>query len=508
MASLAEIRAERERKLALLQERGLEAYPASTRRDHTLAGVVASFDKLSKRKKALWLAGRVRAIRGQGAILFIDLDDGTGKLQLVFKKDDLSAKDFALLGEALDIGDFIQASGTLFLTKRQEKSLAVQSWQMLVKSLRPLPDKWHGLQDVEERYRRRYLDALMAPEVKERFLLRSKIISAIREFLDNEEFVEVETPVLQLVPGGASAEPFITHHNALDIDLYLRVAEELYLKRFLVAGLPKVYSIARNFRNEGIDQTHNPEFTMLEWYEAYSDAAKQREFVAKLLQALVKQIYKTKHFTYNGEKIDLSKDFAVVSYYDLLKRHALITEPDKISRDDLALKASQLGVKLDGGESREKLLDAVYKKVCRPKLIQPTFLIDFPADYLPLAKRKSDDPSLVDAFQLIIGGVEVVKAFSELNDPVDQRLRFAAQEANREAGDAEAQRIDEDFLEALEYGMPPAGGVGIGIDRLVMLLTDTQNIKEVIFFPTLKPKIQDTNNVEEANENEKNNLTA
>lgn len=501
MASLAEIRAEREKKLALLRERGLEPYPAATKRDYPLSEVLANFDKFSKRKKALYLAGRVRAIRGQGAILFIDLDDGTAKLQLVCKKGDLPTRDFESLGEILDIGDFIQASGSLFLTKRKEKSLAVQSWQILAKSLRPLPDKWHGLQDVEERFRRRYLDALMSAEVKERFVLRSKIITAVREFLDTANFLEVETPVLQPIPGGASAEPFITHHNTLDTDLYLRVAEELYLKRFLVAGFPKVYSLSRNFRNEGLDQTHNPEFTMLEWYEAYSNAEQQRELVTKLLQTLVKQVYKTTYFTYNGEKIDLSKEFAVVAYYDLLKRHALITDPDKISREDLALKASQLGVKVEEGASREKLLDSIYKKVCRPKLIQPTFLIDFPVDYLPLAKRKTDNNNLVDAFQLIIGGVEVVKAFSELNDPIDQRTRFQTQEESRQAGDTEAQRIDEDFLEALEYGMPPAGGVGIGIDRLVMLLTDTQNIKEVIFFPTLKPKTGQNQSNIEINEN-------
>ena len=488
MASLEEIRVEREKKLALLREKGLEPYPVTTNRDFTLAEVATDFAKLSKKKKALNLAGRVRAIRGQGAIMFLDLDDGTGRFQLVLKADELGEAEMQTLRDTVDLGDFIEAKGTLFLTKREEKSLSVKSWRMLAKSLRPLPDKWHGLQDIEERFRRRYLDSLMSPEVKERFLTRTRIISLIREFLDEAEFVEVETPVLQPIAGGASAEPFITHHNSLDTDLYLRISEELYLKRFLVGGFPKVYSLARNFRNEGIDTTHNPEFTMLEWYEAYSDASKQRDFVAKLLKNLVKKLFGVASFTFAGEKIDLSKEIKIVSYYDLLKRHALITDPAGVTREELMLKASQLGVKLETGDSREKILDAIYKKVCRPKLIQPTFLIDFPVNYLPLAKRKENDKNLVDAFQLIIGGVEIVKAFSELNDPIDQRERFLAQEKNRLEGDKEAQNLDEDFLEALEYGMPPAGGVGIGIDRLVMLLTDTHNIKEVIYFPTLKPK--------------------
>lgn len=488
MASLEEIRAERLAKLKLLQERGLEAYPVSARAEKTCAEVVEGFAKLSTRKKGLTVAGRVRAVRGQGAIIFADIDDGTGKLQLVFKKEDLAPEQFALITEALDLGDFIEATGTLFLTKREEKSLAVQSWKMLSKSLRPLPDKWAGLTDTEERFRRRYLDTLMSPEVKARFVQRSQIVSTIRQFLNKADFLEVETPVLQPIPGGASAAPFITHHQALDIDLYLRVSEELYLKRYLVGGFPKVYSISRNFRNEGIDQTHNPEFTMLEWYEAYSDAAAQRERVAELFRALCTQLYDSEQFTYNGEKIDLSAPFVTISYYDLLKRHALIPDPANASREDLALKANQFGVQIAPNDPREKILDAIYKKICRPKLIQPTFLIDYPADYLPLAKKKEGSETLVDAFQLVIGGVEVVKAFSELNDPIDQRARFQHQESNRAGGDTEAQRLDEDFIEALEYGMPPAGGVGIGIDRLTMLLTDTPSIKEVIMFPTMKPK--------------------
>lgn len=488
MASLEEIRVERKKKVARLLEAGLDTYPIETRHDFTCGKVIDSFAKLSKRKRLISLSGRIRAVRGQGAIMFLDLDDGTGRLQLVARQEKLPKKQFELLVETLDIGDFVEVQGSLMITKRGEKSLIIKGWRMLAKSLRPLPDKWHGLQDTEERFRRRYLDTLMSPEVKERFITRSQIISEIRNFLNKEGFLEVETPMLQPIPGGASAAPFVTHHEALDTDLFLRISEELYLKRLLVGGFLKVYSLSRNFRNEGIDTTHNPEFTMLEWYEAYSDATEQQEFVIKLLKVVVKKVFGSLKFKYVDEEIDLTKPVKVVSYYDLLKRHALITDPASATQEELLLKASQLGVKSNASDSREKIMDVIYKKVCRPKLIQPTFLIDFPVDYLPLAKKKSDDDKLVDAFQLVIGGLEIVKAFSELNNPLEQRSRFEAQENNRAAGDNEAQRIDEDFLEALEYGMPPAGGVGIGIDRLTMLLTNTQNIKEVILFPTLKPR--------------------
>jgi lysyl-tRNA synthetase class 2 len=488
MAGLEELREERLKKLSALRARGVEPYPVATRQPTALAAVIKNFAKLSVRKKPLVIAGRIRSIRSQGGVIFFHLDDGTASFQTLLKKDELAADAFELFANTVDLGDFVEVSGSLFITKQGEQTLLGRDWRMLAKSLRPLPGEWHGLADVEERFRRRYLDSLMSPEVKERFLLRAKLISGIRQFLDEAGFLEVETPVFQPIPGGASATPFVTHHEALDIDLYLRVSEELYLKRYLVGGFPRVYSLSRNFRNEGIDQTHNPEFTMLEWYEAYSTAEAQREFVAKLLRHLIDRLYGHSQFTYNGQTIDLGKPFTVVSYYDLLRSQALIADPATATREDLALVASRFNVALEPGAGREKILDSIYKKICRPKLIQPTFIVDYPANYLPLAKRKEGTPELVDAFQLVVGGVEVVKAFSELNDPLDQRARFEAQEAQREAGDAEAQRIDEDFIEALEYGMPPAGGVGIGIDRLAMLFTDTHNIKEVIFFPTLKPR--------------------
>lgn len=489
--ALEDLRSVRLAKLKVLEEKGINPYPAGVKQDRELVEVVTDFNKLAKSGKSLTLVGRVMSLRAQGAIIFFHFDDGTGRLQGFLKKGDkISDEDFNLFTEVVDVGDFVEVKGTLFLTKRKEKTLHISKWRMAAKSLRPLPEKWHGLQDVEERFRKRYLDTLMNEDVRERFLTRTRIVSEIRKILDGAGYVEVETPALQPIYGGASAEPFVTHHNALDVDLYLRISDELYLKRLLVGGFPKVYEIARDFRNEGIDVTHNPEFTMLEFYEAYSDADKQMAFVEKMLRAVVKSISKSGKIEWNGETINFGKKFAVSSYYDLLKHHALVPNPESITRGELAVMAKQLAVPVDDGDSLYKIMDNIYKKTARPKLIQPTFIVDYPADYLPLAKRKESDKNLVEAFQLVAGGTELVKAFSELNDPIDQRARFENQEKMLAGGERDAQRVDEDYIEAMEYGMPPAGGVGIGIDRLVMLLTNTKNIKEVILFPTMRPKQQ------------------
>ncbi|MFA5933966.1 MAG: lysine--tRNA ligase [Candidatus Paceibacterota bacterium] len=487
MASLEEIREHRLRKLSLLRERGVDPYPIVSNQDATLFDVTNDFSKLSKKKK-ISLVGRIMSLRGQGALYFFNFNDGTGTFQGMIKKDEIEESVFNLFVDTVDIGDFIEVTGSLFNTKTKQKTVLIKSWKMLTKSLRPLPEKWHGLQDVEERFRKRYLDALMSDEVKERFIIRSKIITEVRSILDEAGYLEVETPALQPLYGGASAEPFITKHNALDMQMYLRISDELYLKRMLVAGFPKVYEIARDFRNEGIDTTHNPEFTMVEFYESYSDAARQMAFVEKIIKTIVKKVFKKTKLSHNAQDIDFSKKFSVVSYFDLIKRYALIPNPESINHEELALVATQLGIKINPSDSIPKLFDNIYKKMCRPKLVQPTFIIDYPAEYLPLAKRNPKNPKFVDAFQLVAGGIELVKAFSELNDPIDQRDRFVEQEKTLKKGESDAQRMDDDFLEALEYGMPPAGGVGIGIDRLVMFLTDTHNIKEVIFFPTMKPK--------------------
>ncbi len=488
MASLEEIRQTRLQKLKLLQENGIDPYPVTSNIDYTLLEIVSRFATISKKKKPISIGGRVMSLRPQGALTFLNINDGTGGFQVLIKKDGVGDASFSLFDQTIDIGDFVEFSGSLFITKRNEKTLEVKTWTILSKSLRPLPEKWHGLQDMEERFRRRYLDALMSQEVKDRFITRSKIISEIRNVLDTAGYLEVETPALQPLYGGASAEPFVTHHNALDMDMYLRISDELYLKRMLVAGFPKVYELSKDFRNEGIDVTHNPEFTMVEFYEAFSDATKQMAFVEAMFKTLVKKVFKKNSIEYSGDAIDFTKKFAVISYFDLLKRYALIPNPETISHTELVLKATQSGVAVSKGDSIAKLLDGIYKKTCRPKLVQPTFVVDYPVEYLPLAKRNPKNPKYVDAFQLVAGGIELVKAFSELNDPIDQVLRFSEQEKNKAAGEADAQRKDDDFIEAMEYGMPPAGGVGIGIDRLVMFLTDTKNIKEVIFFPTMRHK--------------------
>ncbi|MCR4283930.1 MAG: lysine--tRNA ligase [Parcubacteria group bacterium] len=499
MSSFEEIRNERINKLNILKDAGVNPYPIEANKDYSTSEAINDFSKLSKRKKSFFMAGRIMTIRGHGGSTFFDfLDDGV-KMQAYLKKDEIGDDSYGLFIDAVDIGDFVELKGTLFKTKKNEKTLKVSEWKMLSKSVRPLPDKWHGLSDVEERFRKRYLDLLMSLDVRNRFIVRFKIISEIRNLLNKEGYLEVETPILQPLAGGATAEPFITHHNALDIDLYLRIAPELYLKKLLVGGFSKVYEIGRNFRNEGISPTHNPEFTMLEFYEAYSNAEAQRAFIEKMFRALVKNIFKKSSIGYGGSTIDFSKKFSVISYFDLLKKYTLIVNPSSLSLADVALKAKQFGITVENHEAKEKIIDNIYKKICRPKLIQPTFIIDYPAEFSPFAKRKDNDASFIDRFQLVVGGIEIVNAFSELNDPFDQKERFLEQDRKRKEGEAEVSPSDEGYLEAMEYGMPPSGGVGVGIDRLVMLFSDVQNIKEVILFPTMKPKTSEVGKIKEEN---------
>jgi len=499
MSSFEEIKNERVKKINILKEAGINPYPIEVEKDYSTKEAIDDFSKLSKLKKPFFMAGRIMTIRGHGGSTFVDfLDDGI-RMQAYLKKDEVGDDVYKLFTDSVDIGDFLELKGTLFKTKKNEKTLKVSEWRMLSKSMRPLPDKWHGLSDVEERFRKRYLDLLMSSDVRNRFIVRSKIISEIRNFLNKESYLEVETPLLQPLAGGATAEPFVTHHNTLDIDLYLRIAPELYLKKLLVGGFSKVYEIGRNFRNEGISPTHNPEFTMLEFYEAYSNAEGQRSFVEKMFKVIVKNIFKKSSIVYNGNTIDFSKKFSVISYFDLLKKYTLMVNPTAISRDDIALKAKQFGITVENHDAKEKIIDNIYKKICRPKLIQPTFIIDYPAEFSPFAKRKADNPLFIDRFQLVVGGIEIVNAFTELNDPFDQKERFLEQDRKRKEGEAEVSPSDEGYLEAMEYGMPPAGGVGVGVDRLVMLLSDTQNIKEVILFPTMKPKTQETIKNQEEN---------
>ncbi|MCK6462896.1 MAG: lysine--tRNA ligase [Candidatus Pacebacteria bacterium] len=488
MSTFEEIRGERLKKLNNLKEKGINPYPVSVSKDFEIKDILGDFDRLAAEGKEIKTAGRIMAIRAHGGSVFFDLQDGGGKIQAYIKKDEIGEPLFNLFFENADIGDFVEVAGAAFLTKKQEKSVKVSAWEMAAKSLRPLPEKWHGLSDTEERFRRRYLDLLMNEDVRKRFLLRSKVVGEIRKYLNEKGFLEAETPVLQTLAGGATAEPFKTHHNALDIDLYLRIAPELYLKRLLVGGFAKVYELSRNFRNEGIDATHNPEFTMLEVYEAYRDADYLMNFTEEFLKNIVKNSIGESEVKFGENTISFSGKFARVKYFDLFKEMAEMKNVETASREDYAKKAEQLGIKVESFETKEKVMDNIYKKVCRPKLIQPVFITDYPAGASPLAKRKENNPDLIDRFQLVVGGYEIVNAFSELNDPIDQKERFKEQDKAKERGDKEVSPSDEDYLEAMEYGMPPAAGLGLGVDRLIMIFTDAHNIKEVILFPTMRPK--------------------
>lgn len=487
MSSLEEIRNARLEKLKKLKEANINAYPVET---SCFTPLTLARDKFSslKSKRSLTLVGRVVALRGHGGSLFCDLSDGVNKFQVYLKSDTLNKDTYGFFEEAVDIGDFCEFQGKLFLTKKKERTLLVSSWRILAKSLRPLPEKWHGLQDVEERYRRRYLDLLSNPEVRERFETRGRLIACLRDMLAKSGFQEVETPLLHPIAGGAAAEPFETHHNAMGADLYLRIAPELYLKRLLIGGFAKVYEIGRNFRNEGMDAVHNPEFTMLELYEAYSDAKQHRDFIEKTLRVLTKSLKKSEKLTYQENEISLNTKFATMTFEEALARFALINNYSSLPDQDMVLRAKQLGIEVEKGDTKAKIADKIFKKVCRPKIIQPTFILYYPIELAPLAKEDLTRPGFADRYQLVIAGLEIANGFSELNDPVEQRRRFEKQEEMRKAGDKEAGQLDEDFLEAMEYGMPPAAGIGIGIDRLVMLLTDAPNIREVIFFPTMRPR--------------------
>ncbi len=488
---LERIAKQRQEKLARIRARGINPYPHRRQRTHTTQQAI---DLLKKQEAApdevravtIMVAGRITAHRRMGPISFMDLRDGSGKIQLMIDRQALDDTNKELLKD-LDIGDIILAEGVLFRTRSGEPTVKAGILTLLSKSLKPLPEKWHGLSDVDTRYRQRYLDLIANPEVKETFKIRSRIISAIRQFLDERGFVEVETPMLQPQAGGALAQPFLTHHHALDRDLYLRIAPELHLKRLIVGGLDKVYELGRTFRNEGISTKHNPEFTMLESYEAYADYSD----VMKMLEEMVSQIClkvlgtdqvkfgeNTINFKPPWQKLDLRQ--AIISYSGI----DFARYPDASS-----LRARMQGLKLevDPKKDRGRLIDELISSFVEPNLIQPTFLLDYPIEMSPLAKRKADDENAVERFEAFAGGMEIANAFTELNDPLEQRERFQRQQKEQKPG-AEVESVDEDFLQALEYGMPPCGGLGVGIDRLVMLLTGQQSIREVILFPQLKEK--------------------
>jgi lysyl-tRNA synthetase class 2 len=484
-----EERAVRVEKLNALIAEGVDPYPSKSERDMPISAVIRDFGRFADTKEKLRLVGRIRAIRGHGGACFVDLDDGE-KIQLHMKTDVLGASAFELFGKCVDRGDFLQAQGTAFLTKRGEKSLEVSSWTLLAKSLAPLPDKWHGLSDVEIRYRKRYLDLVANPEVRGIFRKRSVIVNTIRTFFIERGFMEVETPILQPLAGGATARPFITHHNALDTDLYLRVAPELYLKRLVVGGYERVFEIARCFRNEGIDHAHNPEFTQIEFYQAYADYHDLMALTEELLPRIVGNVNGgALAVTYGGKTVDFAPPYPRVTFRNALIEYGGIDIELFPDRASLAKEAERHGIKVETADDRGSIMDNLYKKFVRSRIVDPTFIIDHPVELSPLAKKKRSDGRYVERFQLVLGeGTELCNAFSELNDPIDQKQRFEEQERLRAGGDVEAQRMDTDFIEALEVGMPPTAGFGMGIDRLTALLVDSHNLKEVILFPTLRPE--------------------
>jgi lysyl-tRNA synthetase class 2 len=441
-------------------------------------------EELESKRIEVTVAGRIIAMRSFGKACFSHIQDGSERIQVYFQKNTLGEDRYALF-KKIDIGDFIGVTGFLFRTKTNELTIEVEDFTLLSKALRPLPEKWHGLTDVELRYRQRYVDLIVNPEVKKVFLLRTKIIQAIRSFLNARNYLEVETPMMQSIPGGATAKPFKTHHNALDMDLYLRIAPELYLKRLLVGGFERVYEINRNFRNEGISTRHNPEFTMLEFYTAYADYQYLLDFTEQMISTVALEVLGTTEVEYEGHKISLAPPWKRVTYIDSL-RQAGVPNDVLADAEKARVYALKLGGNLKGGEPLGKILNEIFEAMVEPKLIQPTFITDYPTDISPLSKKRDDNPAFVERFELFVLGRELANAFSELNDPVDQKQRFQKQVSEREAGDEEAHQMDEDFIRALEYGMPPAAGEGIGIDRLVMLLTGSSSIRDVILFPQMK----------------------
>ncbi len=487
MATIDELRKIRLKKLAAIQKAGFFAYPLGTKRTYKISQALNDFKKLSRTKNEIILAGRIRTLRIHGGSTFLDIEDGSGKIQAFLKKDGLGEKRYKFFLDNFDIGDFIEIRGVLLETKTKEKTIMAADFKVLAKSLLPLPEKWHGLQDIEERYRKRYLDLLFNPAVKEKFILRSKIIKELRDFMEKEGFIEVETPVLQPIYGGTEAKPFKTHLNALDMDLYLRIAPELYLKRLLVGGFEKVYEIGKCFRNEGADRSHNPDFSEMEFYWAYADYKDMMKFIEKMFTTIVKNLFGSHKIQYENKEIDFKPPWTRIEYATLIRKLARI-DTETINKDALFKKAKELAVEAENKMTKFQLEDAVFKKFCLPKIWQPTFIIHHPSGSMPLAKQIDKEPKKLGSIQLVIAGLEIVKAYSELNDPLKQSENFKEQENLFVAGVEDAQRMDEDFIEALEYGMPPAAGFGMGIDRLAALLTNSHSLREVILFPTMRKK--------------------
>ncbi len=488
--SLNEQQLVRRQKLVELRSIGVEPYPLRLPRErtHTAAGAVAAqSDGRLAEGQEVTLVGRLVAIRVMGKAAFGHIEDGSGRVQIYLKRDVLGATTYdELFRKLVDLGDFVTVTGPMFVTRTGEVTCEARQFDLLSKTLNPLPDKWHGLRDVETRYRQRYVDLLANAEVRDVFTTRARILKAIRRYLDDNGFLEVETPVLQPIYGGAAARPFVTHHNQLDQDLFLRISFELYLKRLLVGGYERVYEIGRDFRNEGISFKHNPEFTQLEWYEAYTDYHGVMKRAEELLSAIALEVNGHLKLTYDGREIDLTPPWRRVTM-----RQAVLeaTGVDYALAPDAASLVAAIraaGLKCDPNASRGKLIDGLFSEYVEDKLIQPTFITDYPVEISPLAKKRQDDPTTVERFEYFIAGMEMGNAFSELNDPIDQRERFVELRSAMAGADENAHPLDEDFLNALSYGMPPTGGFGTGVDRLTMIFTDRQSIREVILFPHLR----------------------
>ena len=488
----------RKQKLERLRARGIDPYPHRFEQTHTAQEAIAQLEAretanqgktrvFGQEAEPVSIAGRIMAIRRMGKAAFIDIRDSSGKIQLLFQTANYNEEEQELFKD-LDIGDIIGVEGTLLRTRTGEPTISVDKFTLLAKSLQPLPEKWHGLSDTEIRYRQRYIDLIASSEVKDIFKVRSRIITAVRQFLDRRGFIEVETPFLHSSAGGALAAPFITHHNALDQDFYLRIALELHLKRLIVGGFDKVYEIGRIFRNEGISTTHNPEFTMLESYEAYADYTDVMEMVEQMVYQVSQQVLGTAEIRYGNDTINLTPPWQRITLRDAIKQYNGIDFVKYPTADGLREKMRSMNIEVDPLKNWAKLVDELLKTFVRPKLIQPTIVYDYPVSMSPLAKTKPGEERVVERFQTYAGGLELGNAYSELNDPILQRERFEEQLQERQAEDTEKWTIDEDFLTALEYGMPPTGGLGVGIDRLVMLLTNQPSIREVIFFPQLREK--------------------
>ena len=483
---LERIAEQRVDSLSRIRARGIDPYPHSYRRSHTIREAIALSEEKQAADQNTSLAGRVMARRSMGKMAFLDINDGSGKMQLSLRFDIVGRERYEFLQD-IDIGDIVGVEGKLFRTKAGELTLEVSDFAMLSKSLRPLPEKWHGLADVEKRYRQRYLDLISNEDSRSIFALRSRILTVIRCFLDKQGFMEVETPVLQSHAGGALARPFVTHHHALDEDLYLRIALELHLKRLVIGGFDKVYEMGRVFRNEGVSVKHNPEFTLLECYQAYSDYNDMMKLVEEMFVNTTQEVLGSTQLSCRGTTVDFSLPWQKLSLREAIEGYCGIDFEDYPDAASLRSRMADLGMEVEPDRGRGRLIDELLSTFVEPKLTQPTFLLDYPVDMSPLAKKKRGNDQLTERFEGFVGGMEVANAFTELNDPLEQRERFR-QQLKEQAVDEEAEIADEDFLQALEYGMPPTGGLGMGIDRLVMLLAGQQSIREVILFPQLKTK--------------------